>query len=273
MTAKKQVKNILKSQFEKELFKASLGNLTQGGPLCLNNFAYSLRELVRNILQRFSPDTEILKCTWYRPEKGKKKNYITRAMRIKYAIQGGLSDYYLKNILHVDSNSVIKNLLHLVETLSNFTHINEGNFALNPRMTLVKATEYLQILADFSDLMTDCRDKVIENATNNLEDVITNELISETISEIDELATHYYVDEVNIDLISVDQIKSDKIILKIDCTLDCEMQIGSNSDIKNDIGEIFNQSFPVSIKMEVQMIKPLGRYLKLLSYDVDTSSE
>src|ERR1700722_5327029 len=105
----------LSSGFEAELFEAALKNLNDhANPLRFNNFAYSVRETVRHVLKRLAPDYEVLRCHWYKNETGKQDG-ITRKQRAYFAVQGGLSDEYVKTSLGLDSEADHKALTKAID--------------------------------------------------------------------------------------------------------------------------------------------------------------
>lgn len=90
-----RIKNLLYSDFELELFEASLRNLRDNqNKLRFNNFAYSIRELSRHIQHNLAPDEEVINCVWYRNETGD-VGKLSRGERVKYAIQGGLTNNFV----------------------------------------------------------------------------------------------------------------------------------------------------------------------------------
>jgi len=57
----------LKGPLENHLFAAALSNLAnQKDPLRFNKVAYSIRELVRHVLARLSPNDRVRWCLWFR---------------------------------------------------------------------------------------------------------------------------------------------------------------------------------------------------------------
>lgn len=65
-----QIKKILTSQFEIELFETTLKCLSETeNKLRYNNFAYSMRELSRHFLYSHSPEEKIKNSSWYKIEK------------------------------------------------------------------------------------------------------------------------------------------------------------------------------------------------------------
>ena len=54
--------------FEQELFLAAIANVDDtSNKLRLNNFAYSMRELIRVVLERLAPDEEVVNAPWFEP--------------------------------------------------------------------------------------------------------------------------------------------------------------------------------------------------------------
>ena len=65
-----QIKKILTSQFEIELFETALLCLNETeNKLRYNNFAYSIRELSRHFLYSLSPTQKIKNSSWYTLDK------------------------------------------------------------------------------------------------------------------------------------------------------------------------------------------------------------
>lgn len=63
------IKRLLTSQFETDLFKASLASLNEiGNKLRYNNFAYFIRELSRHFLHRLAHEQNVKNCSWYKKE-------------------------------------------------------------------------------------------------------------------------------------------------------------------------------------------------------------
>lgn len=126
---KQSILPYLETSFEKDLLEAALKNLEDGkNKLRLNNFAYAARELTRHFLKRLAPDAEVLNAPWFMPNDPEKPSEITREQRIKYAIQGYLSDDYRENVLKIDFSEVSKNLRTSINDLSKYTHVEPETF-------------------------------------------------------------------------------------------------------------------------------------------------
>src|SRR5690606_23073216 len=102
---------MLELGFERPLFEAAIANLqTEDSPLQFNNFAYAMREVVRHVLGRLAPDAEVRRCQWYRNET-ERENGISRKQRAYYAVQGGLSDVYVKGTLNLELDDIHTSLI------------------------------------------------------------------------------------------------------------------------------------------------------------------
>ena len=111
------------SDFERELFSAALRNLHDASnPLRLNNFAFSVRELMRHVLHRLAPDENVLRCPWYANETPTPQG-ISRRQRALYAVQGGLQDSYVTGILGINSIAQQKTMSRAIEVLNKYTHV------------------------------------------------------------------------------------------------------------------------------------------------------
>ncbi|MEL8779616.1 hypothetical protein J4Z01_25135 [Escherichia coli] len=138
-----RINSVLLDGFEKELLDSAFINLLTPTPLRLNNFAYALRELTRHVLHRLAPDDELQQCQWFSPDQTSSTG-ITRKHRIKFAIQGGLSDFYVTKKLCIDEiDKVSSELIAIINRLSGFTHIEEATFKSSIENTERTADECL----------------------------------------------------------------------------------------------------------------------------------
>ena len=256
--------------FESALVSATFDNLLVEGPLCFNNFAYALRELLRHVFHRLGPDDSIRQCGWYVPDPTSKSG-ITRAHRAKYMIQGGLSDYFAQRQLKVNVSIVNKDLTKAFDVLSSFTHIGPSTFALSRGDVVVKAEQCLAATRYLIEHIAECRRRVLDGLWNSIDKHLLNNVISETIVEIDELATHHLIDEVNVDSVVVVDIGPTGVALEIDGNVGVELQYGSGSDVRNDIGAVMSGSFPFTASMAVPFKRPFGSEAAISDLKVDTS--
>ncbi len=262
---------ILEPGFEQDLFQAVLDNLKNHGPLCFNNFAYSLRELIRHILYRMAPNSELTKCVWFKPD-STSQNGITRAHRAIFAIRGGLSDAYLSKILSISIKLPVKRLMDAITTLHQHTHIQEDTFNADRSRVLRLAEDCLSAAAEFCQTIADCRNQVIQRVAENIDKHLVELALTETIGDIDVLSTHHQVEELTIDSINVDRIGVDHIELTAEGTISVLLQYGSDSDMENDMGAEIDDSFPFHAVIAIPLLRPLGKTLYIERFEVNTDS-
>lgn len=243
------IKTELKSQFENQLFDACLQNLKDTeNPLRLNNFAYAMRELTRHILKRLAPDECVLQCPWYTNET-QDDNGITRKQRSYYAVQGGLTDSYINDTLELDVKEIHKDLNNAIRRLSKFTHIEPTSFNLSNDEVDTFVTETFEAVFNFLVLIDECREMIISNLWEQVQSTTIDEVLRETILEIDELCSHHFIDEVYTDSIRIHEINNQNVIFHASGIIGSQMQWGSNSDLRNDIGHVERETFPFTCSL------------------------
>jgi hypothetical protein len=269
---KNTISTILTDGFESSLLDAAFNNLHIKNPLRFNNFAYSLRELLRHVLHRLSPDSEVSECDWFKPDPTSSTGF-TRHQRIKYAIQGGLSDFYITKKLGVDEiGDVIKELLNTIKILSGYTHIEPTTFDLDEEEVEKLAIECLDATLWFVEKINETRKEVLEALVDDIDRSLLDRIISESVTEIMELSTHQFIEDIYSDGGHVEMIGPKSLLLKVTGQLDCELQYGSGSDMRRGDGAIINSSFPFTGTLYVKFKAPLGSVMEVDEFNVDTSS-
>lgn len=119
-----QIESYLTTDFEKKLFSASVAYLeNKNDPLRINSFAYSLRELIRNIFERRAPEDKVKSYSWFKVETDNGKP--SRKQRYIYCVQGGLGHHFVKEELGMDVLELWKEIKETIDSLSKFTHVND----------------------------------------------------------------------------------------------------------------------------------------------------
>ncbi|EJL6271789.1 hypothetical protein NMR30_003585 [Vibrio cholerae] len=268
----KQLNDVLLDGFERNLLDAAFINLLTENPLRLNNFAYALRELTRHLLHRLAPEGELRSCSWFKPDVSS-KNGITRAHRIKFAIQGGLSDFYVTKKLQIDEvDNISKELVTIINGLSNYTHIEEKTFNSCPHDVESMAERCLAVTQQFVNKINELRTVVAEKLFNDVDQALITRINSDSVVELMEISTHQYVEEIIPETIYVSKIGANYLKIKVKGTIEALLMYGSASDRRRGDGAEIPVSFPVESEMNIQFTPPLGRYIDLDSFHVDISS-
>lgn len=242
--------------FERELYQAALANLEdENNKLRFNNFAYAMRELVRHVLYRLGPDQSVTQCIWYKNET-QNPNGVSRRQRAYFAVQGGLSDDYLRKTLRIDSNQIHKSLIKAVDNLSKFTHIEPETFGLEVNEVNQHVTQALDAVSNLFATIDECRRQIVERLWEHIDDSVIDKALRETIGAIDELATHHCIDEVYTDKVTVNAIDHERIHFTATGSISCELQWGSNSDLRRGEGAVMSESYPFTCQLSSPVDDP-----------------
>jgi len=138
-----QIKRYLATDFEMKLFSASAAYLeNKDDPLRINSFAYSLRELIRNVFERRAPEEKVKSCSWFKNETDNGKP--SRKQRYIYCVQGGLSHKFVSDELGMDVLEPwkeIKKLSILFQSLRTSMKLPSTYQMTNAKVFLMKRLE------------------------------------------------------------------------------------------------------------------------------------
>ena len=240
-------------------------------PLRLNFFSTAIRILFEHMMDALSPTDQVTQCSWFKPERPNGKP--TRGQRITFAIQGGLSEDFVSEKLDIDPAPLREQVLRAVDELSKHVHGRENTIICDPETQKKIAAQTIAAMADFMAQVSDCRAAVLGPIAEALDSAAVDALLSETILEVDELASHHSVDEVYVDKVFVREIGPDTITYEASGTVDVTLQWGSNSDLRNDMGAEAPQSFSFQCLIVVPLDDdPWDLRSAETEYSVDTSS-
>jgi len=241
------IKSILTEDFESELFLASLDSLNdKGNKLRFNNFAYSIRELSRHFLHRLAPNENVQACTWYTKET--ENGLPTRAQRIKYAVQGGITDALLKGY-GIDTAHFLKSVKAIkqsIDVLSKYTHINPDVFNLEHIEIEKRSTSVLSDFGNFVVSMVSCRSQLMALLEGKIEEAAIDTVIRASFENIDSIAPHYSLEEAYVNSYTVVEINEDQIIVAVEGEINVTLSWGSCSDRNNGDGHDVEDTFPFS---------------------------
>jgi hypothetical protein len=215
-------------------------------PLRLNLFAAAVRELFGHTLHTLAPDTEVTQCSWYAPEPN--TNRPTRRQRVKYATQGGLSDAFIAEV-GVDVDHLHDNAIASINELSKYTHVRPGVLVTNQSEIDSFVDEALSALLGLFESFKECRDEVLRAIYNHIDQEVFSSFISETIQEIDEIATHYEVNIVWMDEVEITTLSAHSVEFKVTGSVDAQLQWGSGSDFRRGDGASLSHDFPFEVNM------------------------
>jgi Predicted pPIWI-associating nuclease len=239
-------------------------------PLRLNFFSTAMRILFEHMMDTLAPNEIVVRSSWFKPEKADGKP--TRGQRIEFAIQGGLSGEFVTEELHVDPYPLRKRLIEAFDECSKQIHAREHSVVADQGQQDVMAAETISAAASLLEALRFCREAIIEPIIESLDEAAVQTLMSEALAQVDELATHWSLQEVYVAETKVLSIGAETITYRSTGSIEVVLQWGSNSDLRNDMGAELEQSFPFHCEIGVPVTEPRNLDLaEIVSYGVDTS--
>jgi hypothetical protein len=274
MKTVKDIKRLLTSTFETELLDASIASLTEiGNKLRYNNFAYSIRELSRHFLHRLAPDEYVKKCSWYKIETLNDKP--TRPQRIKYAIQGGITDEQLEDWgFDIDDlNETIKEIKTTIDDLSKYTHINPDVFNISEAEVEKYSSQALTTFKNLVIIIETYRKDLKSFLNGHIEDHMISSVVSSFFENVDSLAPHHSLDYCEVNKYHISEINDQEIVVDVSGDLHVTLEYGSRQERREGDGLDIKQSFPFTTKIryEIEDNFPSEKH-EIDDYGVDTLS-
>ncbi|WP_298156167.1 hypothetical protein [Flavobacterium sp.] len=273
---KEKLEKLVSNHFEKELLNACFDNLNdENNKLRFNNFAYSIRELSRHILHSLAPDDEVLNCSWYKNEIADVVNGITRGQRIKYAIQGGLSDEFVAEVLlDFESYTELKReIIDSITLMSKYTHVNEPTFNIDAKDVEYFSKSVICAFEDFIDTINSCKEDLVNALEDRINEQFFDDLMLASVNEIDILSTHHEIESIESDEIVITKILSQTIEIEAHGNVDVRLQWGSDRDVLRGNGAEMQTDFPFTSKLTAQIDDKLpNSTITVEEFEVDTES-
>lgn len=249
MQAVQKLRPHLGTDFQRQLLDAAALSISAlDNPLRLNNFSSAFRELVRHVFDHLAPDEEIKKCEWYEPEPTSRTG-VTRAHRVGFVIHGGIAPDYARDVLEIDVDSERKRVVTAIDALSKFTHVNEATFGVPAGEVDARVDDACTALQNVLETADFARKTLVAAIEYAVEKEVVQAVLQETVASVDEIASHHFIDEVSLDNVQVLRIGAREIEFLAYGTLEVELQWGSNGDVRNDIGAVGNDSFPLTLRL------------------------
>lgn len=264
---------IANSPFERDLYEAAFLNLQdRRNKVRFNNFAYAMRELSGHTLARLAPDSEVQKCVWWSAKPEGVVHQVTRIERAVYATQGGLSNFYVKRRLGLDFEASHQELRDAIMRLSEYTHIRAEVFGMSEEEINRLAEETTEAFAGLMISIQDCRAAVAERLSDAITDAAIQQVLAESLDAVDELASHYFLEEIYVDSHEVTDITAEAIHVKASGSIEVTLQWGSNSDLRNGDGVEMDESFAFTCELTCATPNPDPNELEFVenSVQVDT---
>jgi hypothetical protein len=267
----KQIETKLSGMLEVNLFNSAIASLNTDSPLKITHFAFDLRELLRIVLARLADDDSVMECIWYENQLQNRQG-VTRGQRIRYAIKGGFLDDFVKNKLMIEIDDITTEMIEIMDQLNKYTHVTNDTFNVASDECDRLVSDVIDILITFFDRIDRAQNKIMDSYIEKIRSGSLEAVLSTTISEIDELATHYLVENVYIYSIDIDDIDTEDIIIKAFGYIEVELQYGSDGDYRRGDGVRLNDDYPFEAIVHSNIMDPLSFSIEADDIKLDLSS-
>ena len=214
----------------------------------------TVRELFTYTLHVLAPEEEVRRCEWFVQQDG--TNKITRRQRLSYAIHGGLPPEYVENELLLGPDVMADTVLGVFDELHKLTHVRPDTLVTDKEIINAHGQRTIATLSEFLENIMTCGTAVAGALEDKIHDAVYEAIAVETLPELDELASHYTIEDHCLDAVEVAHIDSEWVRLKVKATVTVGLQWGSNSDIRNDMGALGEESFPLTVMLKAPVSDP-----------------
>lgn len=215
-------------------------------------------------------DAEVRKCVWF--VQATDTNTVTRRQRAAYIVHAGLPSDFIEEKLGIDVRVESQPLIDAMEALNKATHVRAETVVHDVRDVRAMLHDVFHGLLTLLDAAEESRAGLKHAIADVMHHAVFDNLISETIQELDEISTHTTVDGHHIDTVEVRSLTATGIEYAITGQVEVELQYGSNSDVRNDIGFRQDDSYPYSAVITSNPAKPLDIHRNNVRLQVDNSS-
>jgi len=242
----------------------------KSNPIRGNLVASALREIFGHILHSLAPDVEVRKCIWFQQAKDTKT--VTRRQKAHFIVHAGLPADFVENRLNLVIDDYVNPLLNAFDNLNKATHVRAETIVFKGKDVRQLLIDVLKGLLKLLDATAVARTDLERIVAETMHHAVFENLISETIQELDELSTHTTVDGHLIDTVEVVELSAEQVVYEVSGEVEVELQYGSNSDVRNDIGARIDDSYPYRATVFSRAATPMEIRAEDMELKVDNSS-
>lgn len=242
----------------------------KSNPIRGNLVASALREIFGHIVHSLAPDAEVRKCIWF--QQAKDTMTVTRRQKARFIVHAGLPPEFVENRLNVTISEYVDPLLNAFDNLNKATHVRAETIVFKGNDVRRLLIDVMKGLLNLLDAAADARTDLERMVAETMHHAVFESLISETIQELDELSTHTMVDGHFIDTVEVIELNAEQVVYEVTGEVEVELQYGSNSDVRNDIGARIDDSYPYKATVFSRAATPMEIRAEDMELKVDNSS-
>lgn len=248
---------------------AALSLEQRENPLRLNLFATAIRIFLDHVMDALAPREQVEACRWFEPVEGQDKP--VRNARLTYALIGGLTVEQVEQIAGIDVKPLIKDVIGAYGDLNKHVHGREETIVRDLDEQDAIVHDALLALAELLEAQRDYRREIVDGIADALRSEAVEKFTTETVDEIDILATHHTVDWVGIDERHVTGITATHVEYEITGSVGVTLLYGSGSDRRRGDGAEIGDEFPIAMRFRVPVEAPQDLGEAEITSEIDTS--
>lgn len=239
-------------------------------PLRLNLFATAIRIFLDHVMDALAPREQVEACRWFEPVEGQDKP--VRKARLTYALIGGLTVEQIEEIAEIDVKPLIEEVIGAYRDLNKQVHGREDTIVHDLEEQDAIAHDVLLALAALLEAQHDCRREIVDGIADALRSEAVEKFTTETVGEIDILATHSTVEWVDIDERHVVGITATHVHYEITGSVGVTLLYGEGSDRRRGDGAEIREEFPIGMRFQVPVETPQDIGKAEITSEIDTSA-
>ena len=233
-------------------------------PLRFANAANAFRELLREMLETLAPDECVRECHWFKPDPSS-RNGVTRKHRILYNIHGYVGVGLFSKKFSNDAEKLAKRMLHQLDSLQQLTNSHTEKSLGIPADESNKCLRGDSFLSSIADDHRQRQRRLSHTARRNLSQKLDDIFDEETFDKLELLSGHTSPqDTEQLFVEEIDDTDKDFISFSGSGSLLCELQYGSDGDVRRGDGLRTEDSYPFSFAGQA------STDLKTVEIDVDS---
>jgi hypothetical protein len=235
-----------------------------GNPVRFHLFAPAIREMMKHTLKLLAPNTEIKACGWFVPHEGKDK--IWRTDRVSYILRAGLLDPFVENELGFDLEAATEGIVTAIEELNDLTHVKPSSLRLNDEDVDETAAGFLDAFVALLDAAASFREDLTQKIVDQCPAAVFAAAISETIVEIDELASHHSIEWPSVHDVRLVKLDARTVEFEASGDIYATLEWGRGDDHAE-----MSETFPFTITLHASAIRPFEVVADRETLKVDNS--
>lgn len=239
-------------------------------PIRLNLFAVSIRIFLDHLMDALAPRAQVEACRWFKLEKG--TDAPTRRQRLAYGLHGGFTPEQVNALAGLDAEELVQEVTDAYRELNKHVHGREKTIVRDVDEQDVIAHEILEALAGLLEAEKEYRATILAPVAEALDTHAVERFVTETVENLDIMASHYSIDWVGLDERRVVAIDATQIEYEIVGSIGVTLLYGSSGDRRRGEGAEIGEEFPYKMRFKVPIEDPHDLKQAEITDEVDTSA-